>query len=123
MIKLYQDGKTIEEIAQQAHLSFGTIGKIIRRLNGVENNETRSSDMKNKSKATQALSLFLHSKRPRGEVAIELDLTTSEIEEIQQEFWVLNKLDELALVYLEIRGDLDPFLRLLHVMKKNKLLK
>jgi transposase len=64
VIKLYQDGKTIEEIAQQAHLSFGTIGKIIRRLNGVENNETRSSDMKNNSKATQALSLFLHSKRP-----------------------------------------------------------
>lgn len=66
MIKLYQDGKTIEEIVQQAHLSFGTIGKIIRRLNGVENNETRSNDMKNKSKATQTLSLFLHSKRQWG---------------------------------------------------------
>jgi transposase len=103
VIKLYKDGKAIREIAQQAHLSFGTIGKIIRRLNGVEDNETRSADMKNKSKSTQALALFLQGKRP-VEVAIELDLSASEIEEMQQEFWVLNKLDELALVYLEIRG-------------------
>ena len=40
VVKLYQDGKTIREIAQQ---------------DGVENSETRSSDMKNKSKTTQAL--------------------------------------------------------------------
>jgi transposase len=64
VIKLYQDGKPVREIANQAHLSFGTIGKIIRRLNGVENNEIILTGMNNKSKATQALSLFLHGKRP-----------------------------------------------------------
>ncbi len=65
VIKLYQEDKPIREIAQQAHLSFGTIGKIIRRINGEENNKVISSDVNNKSKATQALNLFLHGKRPR----------------------------------------------------------
>jgi transposase len=92
VIKMYHQGKTIREIAQQAHLSFGTIGKIINRLNGEENNEAISSDMNNKSKLTQALNLFLQGKRP-VQVAIELDLTASEVEEMQQEFWVLNQLD------------------------------
>ena len=75
VVKLYLDGKLIRDIAQQAHLSFGTIGKIIRRINDVENNQIKSSDMNNKSKATQALNLFLQGKRP-VQVAIELDLTT-----------------------------------------------
>jgi hypothetical protein len=73
VVKLYQDGKTIREIAKQAHLSFGSIGTIIRRLNDIENNDTISSDMNNKSKTTQALSLFSQGKRPI-EVAIKLDL-------------------------------------------------
>jgi DNA-binding NarL/FixJ family response regulator len=72
VIKLYQDGKPMREIAQQAHLSFGTISKIIKRLNGVDN-ETTLSDMINKSKATQALSLFLQGKR-LVDVAIKLDI-------------------------------------------------
>jgi hypothetical protein len=90
VIKLYHEGKTMREIA---HLSFGTIGKIVKQLNC----ETISSDMNNKSKATQALNLFLQGKRP-VQVAIELDLTASEVEEMQQQYWVLTNLDELALV-------------------------
>ena len=76
--------------------------------------------MNNKSKATQALSLFLQGKRP-VEVAIILDLSANEIEDILQEYWVLNQLDELALAYLEVKNHLDLFLRLFHIMKKNKL--
>ena len=121
VVKLYLDGKLIRDIAQQAHLSFGTIGKIIRRINDVENNQIKSSDMNNKSKATQALNLFLQDKRP-VQIAIELDLTASEVEEMQQEFWVLNQLEELALVYMEIKNHLDLFLNLFHVMKTNKMI-
>jgi hypothetical protein len=121
VVKLYQEGKPIREIAQQAHLSFGTIGKIIRRLNGVKNNETILSDVNNKSKTTQALSLFLQGK-PAIEVAIKLDLPASEIEDILQEYWVLNKLEELACVYPEIKNHIDLFLNLFHTMKKNKLI-
>ena len=120
VVKLYQDGKTIRQIAKQAHLSFGTIGKIIRRINGFDNDEIMSNDMRGKSKATQAINLFLHGKRP-VEVAIELDLSASEVEEIQKEYWVLTKLDELALAYLEIKGHLDLFLSLFHELEKSKL--
>ena len=34
VIKLHQEGKTIRQIAKVAHLSFGDIGKIIRRIDG-----------------------------------------------------------------------------------------
>jgi transposase len=121
VVKLYHDGKPVRYIAQQAHLSFGTIGKIIRRINGLDNDEIMSNDMRGKSKSTQAMNLFLHGKRP-VEVAIELDLSANEIEEMQQEFWVLTKLDELALVYMEIKNHLDLFLNLFHVMKINKMI-
>ena len=63
----------------------------------------------------------MHGKRP-VDVAIELDLTSSEVENILQEFWVLNQLDELACVYPEIGNHIDLFLRLFHIMKKNKLI-
>jgi hypothetical protein len=121
VVKLYQDGKPIREIAKQTHLSFGTIGKIIRRINGLDNDENTSNDMKGKSKSSQAMNLFLHGKRP-VEVAIELDLSANEIEEMQQEFWVLNGIGELALVYFEIKNHLDLFLNLFHIMKKNNLI-
>ena len=121
VIKLYQDGRPIREIAKQAHLSFGNIGKIIKRLNGEENNEVISSDVNNKSKTTQALNLFLKGKRSI-EVAIELDLPSIEVEDILQEYWVLTNLDELACIYLEIKNHLDLFLNLFHIMKKNKLI-
>jgi hypothetical protein len=39
----------------------------------------------------------------------------------QQEFWLLNDMDDLALVYMEIKNHLDLFLDLFHLMKKNKL--
>ncbi|MGH9976004.1 MAG: hypothetical protein ACRD8Z_09245, partial [Nitrososphaeraceae archaeon] len=77
--------------------------------------------MKNKSKATQALYLFKNGKKPI-DVAIELDLTTNEVEDILQEYWILNQFDDLALNYLEIKNHLTPFLQLFHMMKKNKMI-
>jgi len=121
VIKLYQEDKPIREIAQQAHLSFGTIGKIIRRINGEENNKVISSDVNNKSKATQALNLFLHGKRP-VEVAIELDLSASEVQNMLEEFWALNDLHELAFVYNEIKTFLPLFLKLFHCLKERRML-
>ena len=34
VIQLYQDGKTIRDIASAAHMSFSDIGKIIKRIDG-----------------------------------------------------------------------------------------
>jgi hypothetical protein len=75
-----------------------------------------TKDMKAKSKSTRALYLFLQGKRP-VDVAIELDLPSIEVENMLQEYWVLNGLDDLALVYVEIRSHLNLFLRLFHIMK------
>ena len=115
VIKLHQEGKTIREIASAAHMSFSDISNIIGKVDG------RTNDIKisNKSKATQALFLFKSGKKPI-DVAIELDLSVNEVHDLQQEFWALIRLGELALVYYEIRNYLDLFLKLFHTLKKNK---
>ena len=104
VVKLHQENKTIRQIAEIVHMSFKDIGAIIRRIDGRANDNNEIYF--NKSKATQALHLFKNGKKPI-EVAINLDISASEIEDILQEYWVLNQLDELALVYHEIRNDLD----------------
>jgi DNA-directed RNA polymerase specialized sigma subunit len=50
VIRLHKEGNTIREIAHIAHISFSDIGKIIRKINGVDNNEIESNDLKDKSK-------------------------------------------------------------------------
>jgi transposase len=117
VVKLHQQNKTIRQIAEIVHMSFKDIGTIIRRIDGRAND----TDLSNKSKATKALWLFERGKRPI-EVAIELDIPYTEVEELQQEYWALKELADLALVYYEIRNDLDLFLRLFHVMKKLRLI-
>ena len=49
VIKLYQEGKSIREIARQAHLSFGSIGKIIRTINSSDDDNCSSTLQVNKS--------------------------------------------------------------------------
>ena len=121
VVRMHEAGKTMRDIASAAHLSFGDIGKIIKRIDGQTNDDDDDIDLSNKSKATQALHLFKNGKKPI-DVAIELDLSVNEVHDLQQEFWALNQLDELALVYYEIKNHLDLFLRLFHTLKKNKLI-
>jgi hypothetical protein len=74
VIKLHQEGKTIREIASAAHLSFGDIGTITRRVDGHDKDgDIETKDLKDKSPETKALFLFSNGKKPI-EVSIELDL-------------------------------------------------
>jgi hypothetical protein len=114
-IKLYQDGQLIREIARQAHLSFGSIGKIIKTINSDDDS------CSNKSKSTKALYLFKSGKKPI-EVAIELDISASEVEDLRQEFWELNQLHELEFLFNEIKFYLPSFIKLFNVLKRNKML-
>jgi transposase len=116
VIKLYQDGKPIREIARQAHLSFGSIGKIIKTINNNGDDNCSSS-----SKSTKALWMFKNGKRPI-DVAIELDMSASEVEELQQEFWALNQLHELGFLFREIKNYLPSFIKLFNLLKSNKML-
>jgi hypothetical protein len=123
VIELHSQGKTIRQIANAAHLSFTDIGAIIRKIDGRDNNDgiKVNKDIKNKSKCTQALFLFSTGKKPI-EVAVELDLTASEVHEMQEEFWALNDLHELTFIYNEIKAFLPSFLKLFHCLEKNKML-
>ena len=118
-LRLHQENKTIRQIAEAVHVSFGNIGKIIRRLDGRADNDGSDLDLSNKSKTIQAFYLFKNRKKPI-DVSIDLDIPANEIEDILQEYWVLIQLNELALVYYEIRSNLDQFLKLFHTLKKNR---
>jgi prefoldin subunit 5 len=67
------------------------------------------------------LYLFKSGKKPI-DVAIELDMSASEVEEIQQEYWALNQLHELGFLFNEIRNYLPSFIKLFNLLKRNKLL-
>jgi hypothetical protein len=123
VIRLHHEGKTIREIAAAAHLSFSDIGSIIRKIDGRDSEDgiAGNKDIKNKSKDTQALFLFSSGKKPI-EVAVELDLTASEVHDIQEEYWALNDLHELTLVYNEVKAFLPSFLQLFRCLKKSKML-
>jgi hypothetical protein len=123
VIELHSQGKTIREIAAAAHLSFGDIGSIIRKTDGRESEDeiAGNKDVKNKSMETKALWLFSNGKKPI-EVAVELDLTASEVHDIQEEYWALNDLYELSFVYNEIKAYLPSFLQLFRCLKKSKML-
>jgi hypothetical protein len=115
VIKLHQEGKNIREIASTAHMSFSDISNIIGKVDGM----TNDIKISNKSKATRPLFLFKSGKKPIN-IAIELDLSVNEVHDLQQEFWALIHIGELALVYYEIRNHLDLFLKLYHTLRKNK---
>jgi hypothetical protein len=96
VIRLHQEGKTNREIASAAYLSFGDIGTITRRADGHDKDgDIDINDLNDKSPDTKALWLFANGKKPI-DVAIELDLSASEVHEMQEEFWALNQLHELA---------------------------
>jgi hypothetical protein len=43
VIELYQQGKNIREIAHEVHMSFGNIGAIERKVNGLQDDDDGKS--------------------------------------------------------------------------------
>ena len=91
------------------------------RIDGDNDDGVETKDIKNKSRETKALFLFSNGKRPI-EVAVELDLSASEVHNILDEFWALNDLHELAFAYNEIKSYLPSFLKLFHCLKERRML-
>ena len=124
VIELYQQGKTMREIAHEVHMSFANIGSIIRKSTG--DPETTKDEEKEKQQAKLpsndilAFKLFLHGKRP-VDVAVKLDLSASEINRVYQDFWKLKRLHKLTVVYKEIEPYLSSFLKLFKIIKKNSI--
>jgi hypothetical protein len=119
VIELHQQGKTIREIAQEVRMSFGDIGSIIRKVTGPEDNN--NIPLTTLSKDSQAFALFSDGKKPT-EVAIKLDLGADVVDKLYQQFWRLQGLYQLNLVYKEIRRYLPSFLTLFKLMKQQRMM-
>jgi transposase len=100
VIELYQQGKTIREIAQEVHMSFADIGSIIRKFTKLDDaNKPQEKDpIALISKDTQAFKLFSEGKKPI-EVAIKLDLGADIVGRLYQQFWRLEGLYQLTTIF------------------------
>jgi predicted transcriptional regulator len=112
VIELYEQGKTIREIAEDVHMSFATIISIIKKHTGEDKDKEKTI-----SKDTQAIKLFSQGKTP-VDVVVELDLSPDEASRIYREFWKLKGLHQLDATYEEIKNDMPSSLRLFRMMKK-----
>jgi transposase len=129
----YNQGKTYREIAKEARISPRDIGIILNKV--IEEKKTEGSkeeeqdnfdseknqteaqqQQKHLSLSTQAYKLFSEGKTLL-EVATALNLRESEATKFYKEYWNLKQLHKLNTVYEELKGDIQPFLRLYKLSK------
>jgi transposase len=125
--ELYNQGKTYREIAKEARISPRDIGVILNKvieqkktegLKDQHDNDDAEKNQERVSLAAQAYKLFSDRKTPL-DVAIALNLRESEATKFYKEYWKLKQLNNLKIVYEELRGDIDPFLKI-HKLSKAK---
>src|SRR5215208_5848488 len=128
VIDLYNQGKTYREISKEARISPRDIGIILnkvikeKKIEGLKEEQDASEKNQNQeqqphlSLSAQAYKLFSDRKTPL-EVAIELNLGESEATKFYKEYWKLKQLHNLNMVYEELKGNIEPFLRLYRLSK------
>jgi Mor family transcriptional regulator len=120
VLELYNQGKTIREIAKEVRMSFRDIGLILNKTS--EDKETERSKEQQEEVAehpplsTQAYKLFSDRKTPL-EVAIALNLGQPEVTKLYREYLKLKQLNNLNAVYEELGGNIEPLLRLYRLSK------
>ena len=119
----YNQGKTYREISKVARISPHDIGIILNKA--IEERTESSQEQQDNDKAkqyqeqeqrrlsisAQAYKLLSEGKTPL-EVAVALNLRESEATKFYREYWKLKQLHRLNIVYEELKGDIEPFLRL-----------
>jgi hypothetical protein len=126
VIDLYNQGKTIRDIAKEVRISFRDIGAVLKKEEKKErqkkqsDNNTSTTDGDNNQRGlsltAQAYELFSQDKTP-VEGAIELDLRESQATKYYKEYWKLKGLYKLNLIYEEIKDDITYFLKLHRLSK------
>ena len=127
VLALYNQGKTIREIAKEIRMSFRDIGTVLkkeekeneRQKRQLENNIASSSsdnDQRDTSSSTQAYKLFSQAKTP-VDVAIELNLSEKQVTKFYREYWKLKGLYKLNLIHDEIKDDIAYFAKLYRLSK------
>jgi DNA-binding CsgD family transcriptional regulator len=118
VLDLYNQGKTIREIAKEARMSFRDIGVILNKTfpEKAEGLKEQYEEIQHLSVSSQAYKLFSEGKTPL-DVAIALNLKESEVTKFYKEYWKLKQLHNLNTVYEELRGDIEPLLKLYRLSK------
>src|SRR5829696_850947 len=118
VLDLYNQGKTIREIAKEVRMSFRDIGVILNKTfaEKAEVSKEQQEEIQQLSLSSKAYKLFSDRKTPL-EVAIELNLRESEATKFYKEYWKLRQLHNLTMVYEETKGDIEPFLKLYRLSK------
>jgi hypothetical protein len=116
VLDLYNQGKTIREIAKEVRMSFRDIGAILNKAVEEKTEGSKEQEQQQLSLSAQAYKLFSDRKTPL-EVAIALNLRESEATKFYKEYWKLKRLHNLTLIYEEIKGDTEPFLKLYRLSK------
>ena len=130
--ELYNQGKTYRKISKEARISPRDIGAILNKAVEEKNAERSKEEQDNNgvksqnqeqqkrqlSLSAQAYKLFSDRKTPL-DVAIALNLRESEVTKFYKEYWKLKQLHNLNMIYEELRGDIEPFLKL-HKLSKAK---
>ena len=102
VLDLYNQGKTIREIAKELRMSFRDIGAVLkkegkekeRQKRQLENNATATDNDNNQSGlslSAQAYELFSQGRTP-VEVAIKLDQNEKQVTKYYKEYWKLKGL-------------------------------
>src|SRR5215217_2679158 len=115
VIDLYNQGRTIREIAKELRMSFRDIGSILKKASG-EKEENQDKEQSLLSPSTQAYRLFSKGKN-LIETAIALDLSEVETTKYYEEYLNLKQMHDLKMVYDEIGPDIVPFLKLYKLSK------
>src|ERR671918_1610476 len=127
VLNLYNQGKTIREIAKEVRMSFRDIGVILNKVieekdkelkEEQDNIDSEKNQEQQLSLSTQAYKLFSDRKTPL-DVAIVLNLRESEATKFYKEYWKLKQLHDINMVYEETKGHIEPFLKL-HKLAKRK---
>jgi transposase len=121
VLNLYNQGKTIREIAKEARMSFRDIKVILNKAveekaealkEQDDNNDAEESkeqeQQQHLSLSAQAYKLF-SDRKTALEVAIALNLSESDATKFYKEYWKLKQLHNLNMVYEETKGDIEPF--------------
>jgi hypothetical protein len=125
VLELYNKGETYREISKEVRISPRDIGVILNKVieekteakgQQDDNTDAESNQEQQISLSTQAYKLFSEGKTLL-EVAIALNLEKSEATEFYKEYWKLKQLHNLSMVYEELRGDIEYFLKLYKLAK------
>ncbi len=111
VIQLLKEGKNMREISKVAHLSFSTIGKILRESKGIIESKPE------KSITSKAFQLF-EKRMSLVEVAIELDLSPEQAEDIHQGYLRLKGLYEISRYCQRMKKHLSSFMEFVNTCEE-----